>query len=166
MDLRSKKIVFLSHCILNQNSVVENLARAKGAYRKVVEIIMDNDIGICQLTCPEMIYLGMERKSMTREEYDTYEYHKLCESLAEETIEMIKNYLKNDYKIVGIIGINHSPTCSLRYVEGIFMEELLKKIRKFNLEIPVTDISTNYVEGKDNSEEINELKKFLKNNLN
>lgn len=163
MDIRSKKIVLVSHCILNQNSVVKPLARAKGAYRKIVEIIMNKDIGIHQLPCPEMIFLGMERESMTREEYDTKEYHILCESLSEQTIAIIKNYLKNDYKIVGIIGINHSPTCSLRCEKGVFMEELLKKIKELDLEIPITDISTNYVEGKDNAEEIKELEKFLSN---
>ena len=55
MDVRSKKVVLVSHCILNQNSVVNDLARAKGAYREIVETIMDNDIGIHQLPCPETV---------------------------------------------------------------------------------------------------------------
>ncbi len=161
MDIRSKRVVLVSHCILNQNSVVDNLARAKGAYRGVVETIMDNNIGIHQLPCPEMIHLGMERPSMTRDQYDTEDYHRLCQKLADQTIAIINNYLKNDYEIVGLIGINHSPTCSIRCSEGVFMEELLKKIRNLGLDIPTTDISTSYVEGNDNAEEINELKEFL-----
>lgn len=161
MDVRSKKVVLVSHCILNQNSVVNDLARAKGAYREIVETIMDNDIGIHQLPCPEMIHLGMERPSMTKEQYDTEDYRKLCRSLSDHTIAIINNYLKNDYKIVGIIGINHSPTCSIKCGEGVFMEELLKKIKNLSLEIPTTDVSTAYVEGSDNKLEIDELKKFL-----
>lgn len=42
-----------------------------------------------------------------------------------------------------------------------FIEELQKKIRDLGLDIPTTDISTSYVEGKDNTKEINELKEFL-----
>lgn len=163
MDNRSKKVVILSHCILNQNSVVNPLARAKGAYKEIVKTIMDFDIGIHQLPCPEMIFLGMERKSMSRNEYDTKDYHDLCKDLSKQTLSIIQNYEQNGYEIVGLIGINHSPTCSINGESGIFMEEFLSLLKNNGIKIPMTDVSTNYVEGKDNEKEIEKLKSFLRN---
>ena len=54
---RSKRIVFVSHCILNQNTVVEPLARSRGAYGDIVRLLVDKGIGIHQMPCPEFRHL-------------------------------------------------------------------------------------------------------------
>lgn len=47
------------HSILNQNSVVEPLARARGAYIEIVNLLMDNGIGIIQLVRRKSSYMTL-----------------------------------------------------------------------------------------------------------
>ena len=61
-DHRSKKIIILSHCLLNQNSISDGTADYPSQFNEIIELIMMNNIGIIQLPCPEMLCLGMDRK--------------------------------------------------------------------------------------------------------
>jgi len=158
---RSKRVVFVSHCILNQNTVVHPLARGKGAYKDIVKEIMDQGIGIHQLPCPEYRHLGLKRKPMNKNEYDTIEYRALCKNISEDAINIVKEYLDDDYKIVGLIGINESPTCSLRNIKGILMEELLTLAEKEKFSLNTIDVPGEYVDEKDNTEFIANLRGFL-----
>ena len=160
---RSKRVIFISHCILNQNTVVCPLARAKGAYTEIIETIMKNGIGIHQLPCPEYRHLGIKRDPMTKEEYDTEDYRKLCKNISIDTIGIMKEYIENAYEIVGLIGVNESPTCSIRNSKGIFIEEILQLMNKSNLDIKLLDVSTEYKDEEDNSKFINDLIGFLNN---
>lgn len=119
--LRDKKLILLSHCILNQNSVVLPLARSKGGF-PIAKALFDEGIGIIQLPCPEFKFLGPERKPMNKEEYDIPEYRTLCRDLFTPILEDIKKYLAQDYSLLGIVGINESPTCSITGKRGIFIE--------------------------------------------
>ena len=96
--MKGKKIAIVSHCILNQNSVVNGLERAEGAFNEVVEILLKNNYGIIQLPCPELIYLGIDREGKTKEEYDTKEYRKLCRELLKPIIKYLQEYIKDDFK--------------------------------------------------------------------
>lgn len=160
---RSERVVFLSHCILNQNTVVQPLARAKGAYRQIIEAIMDADIGIHQMACPEYKYLGLSREPMSKDEYDTKEFRNLCKEISKEVLKAMQEYVNNDYEIIGIIGINESPTCSISGNRGILMEELLEACKAEGIHVNTIEISVNYIDSKDNKDEIEELKKFLLN---
>lgn len=144
---RSKRVIFISHCILNQNTVVQPLARAKGAYRDIVKELMDNEIGIHQLPCPEYRYLGLRREPMTKEEYSTYDFITLNKNIAIDTLKIIQEYLNNDYEILGILGINKSPTCGIKGKMGIFMEELLGLLEEENIVLKLIDVPTEYFDG-------------------
>lgn len=159
---RSKKVIFTSHCILNQNTVVLPLARANGAYRDIIEVIIDNGIGIHQLPCPEYIYLGLKRKPMTKEEYDTKEFRNLCKDISKDTVAIIKEYLDNGYNIVGLVGINDSPTCNITGNKGILMEELLASCKEANIELNTIDIPTDYHDGEKGKKFINKFKEFIR----
>ncbi|MEW8955249.1 CD3072 family TudS-related putative desulfidase [Clostridium sp.] len=150
---RGNRVVVVSHCILNQNSVVSPLARAKGAFH-IIRPILDKGIGIIQLPCPEFRFLGLTRKPMTKEEYDCPEYRILCRSLAEPVVKDLIEYEANDYEIVGLIGINHSPTCGITGGRGIFMEEFIKILISHDInlkrfEIPACNLDDKWDELKE-----------------
>ncbi len=155
---RNKKVVFVSHCILNQNSVVPPLARSKGPYRDVVKEIIDCGIGIHQLPCPEYRYLGLSRKPMNKYEYDTEEYRKLCRQISKDTVDIMMEYLDNGYEILGLIGVNSSPTCSIQGDRGILMEELLNLMNESEIKLRLLDIPTDYYDGEKGREFIDTLK--------
>lgn len=158
--LRNKKIVIISHCILNQNSVVCPLARSQGAF-KFVKGIIDEGVGIIQLPCPELRHLGISRKSMEKSEYDTKEYRTLCKSLVMPYIDEIKLYMDNGYQILGIIGINESPTCSITKNRGIMMEEFFKLLDKRQIDLDVMEVPSSYNDEKDFEKVFIDFKKTL-----
>ncbi|WP_040205717.1 CD3072 family TudS-related putative desulfidase [Neobacillus jeddahensis] len=119
---RSKKILIVSHCILNQNTVIENEARAAGAVHSAIVWAMKEGYGFLQLPCPEFTFLGLNRPSMTYEEYNTTEYREHCREILKPILQQAKDYVHNDYEITGLLGIQSSPSCDP--TRGIFMEEL------------------------------------------
>lgn len=144
---RNKKLIIVSHCILNQNSVVEPLARAKGPF-PIAKIFLDMGVGVLQLPCPEFKFLGPTRVPMSKKEYDTKEYRELCKNLFVPILEDIKKYISAGYDIKGIIGINESPTCSITGNRGIFMEEIFKLLEKEEIFIDYLEVPTDYNEEK------------------
>lgn len=157
---RSKKIIIVSHCILNQNSVVYPLARAKGAF-KISSYLVNSGAGLYQLPCPEFKHLGLTRKPMEKEDFDTPFYRSLCIKLAGEVLIDLKEYKDQGYTLCGFIGINNSPTCSISGKMGIFMEELLSLLKANNINIDYFEIPEDYNEDDDNEA----LLKHLKENL-
>ncbi|NMD72854.1 hypothetical protein HHO41_21790 [Bacillus sp. DNRA2] len=132
---RSKRIVLVSHCVLNQNTVIEGEARSKGAISSMVEWVVQEELGIVQLPCPEFTYLGLNRPPMTYREYDTLEYRKHCRSIIQPVIDQIEEYLRNDFELVGLMGIESSPSCDPRHGRGVFMEELIGSLKELNIDV-------------------------------
>lgn len=131
--LRKKQILLVSHCIFNQNTVIEGEARALGAIPSVLSWISKEGYGVVQLPCPEFTYLGLNRPSMTYEQYDTVEYRKHCQKILQPVIDQLLDYQKNHFEIIGILGIQSSPSCD--HKRGVFMEELTKLLDKNHIKI-------------------------------
>ena len=136
---RSKKIVLTSFCILNQNAVISGWERAEGAFSFVKKII-EKDIGIMQLPCPEVITKGMARGPLNYEDYDTPIHRKNCQESLMPTYRQIEEFIKEGYDIIGIIGIYNSPNCSITGKQGVFMEEFLSECRKRKWEFPNIEV--------------------------
>ena len=138
----SKKIIVVSHCVLNQNAVVHGLERAKGAF-PLVEEILKRGIGIIQLPCPEFLYLGSNRPSMNKVEYEKTEgYTEHCRRILESVFWQLEEYQKNGYSYIGVLGIQESPSCSLSSPPGILMEKYMEEMERRNwtqacFEVPV-----------------------------
>jgi predicted secreted protein len=131
---RSKRILFVSHCILNQNTVIENGARVEGAILSATEWAMKEGFGVLQQPCPEFTFLGLNRPSMTYEEYNTPEYRRHCREILTPVLNQAIEYQKNGFEITGLLGIQNSPSCDP--TRGVFMEELtaMFKENEINLE--------------------------------
>ena len=110
---RSKKIVVVAHCILNQNSRVQGLAKFKGTITPIVEILTKSGVGIIQMPCPEFLYMGYKRWAQTKEQYDITPYRRLCRKIAKQIGSQIHEYAKNGVEIAAILGIEGSPTCAV-----------------------------------------------------
>jgi predicted secreted protein len=158
---RKKKIILTSHCILNQNAVIRGWERAEGAFNSIVRIFLDYNIGILQLPCPEFIYLGEERPPKTKEEYDKKDYRLHCKQLAIPILEELKEYMKNDYHVVGLIGIEGSPSCDILGKRGIFMEEFMGLLEEESIHLKAFEIPEHYLEGQCD-EVVDSFKQFIK----
>jgi predicted secreted protein len=124
-DRRSKKIVFVSHCIINCNNKFPGYADVAGAYTDFVIPILEAGIGIFQMPCCEALgWGGVGREhiefDLDRENLDQtwiQEYPKLCAWWANWTADRFEDYVVNGYKIPAIIHVQDSPTCGLDHVD-------------------------------------------------
>ncbi|MEK3719327.1 CD3072 family TudS-related putative desulfidase [Paenibacillus sp. FSL H8-0034] len=142
---RNKKIIVTSHCVLNQNAVVAELARSNGVMTSVIEWSHQQGYGIIQLPCPEFTFLGPERPPMTVEQYDTPEFHAHNRKILAPVIEQLQVYQNHGYTIVGGLGIAGSPSCDPG--KGVFMQDLLDMAKEADVHIDFFWQIPNTVEG-------------------
>ena len=109
--------MLLVHCILNQNSKVEGIARYAGTFRPAVDLILQKEVGIYQLPCPEMAYLGISRWSTVRDQYSSPFFRRHCRVLAEKVLDEMEDYARRKYRIAALIGMDGSPSCGVEITQ-------------------------------------------------
>jgi len=97
-DRRSRKIVVVAHCILNQNSRVQGIAHYNGMINEIVDVIRKHEVGIIQMPCPELTHAGLLRPSQTKEQYDTPAFRRHCKQIASSTADQVEEYVRNGFK--------------------------------------------------------------------
>jgi predicted secreted protein len=112
-DKRGGKIIFLSHCCLNQNAKVRGIASYSGAITPLINLLLEEGIGIYQMPCPEMTYLGNMRWGQVKDQYNNPMFRRHCKSIAEIIVDQVENYLQCGYKILGFVMMDGSPVCGL-----------------------------------------------------
>ena len=60
-DGRSKRVIFLAHCLLNQNAISDGTAEVPAAHREILRTVLDARAGVVQMPCPELCCLGLDR---------------------------------------------------------------------------------------------------------
>jgi predicted secreted protein len=152
--MNEKKVIFVPHCILNQNVRAVGKEKSSGTIKEVVNFLTEAEIGIVQLPCPETEFDGgLNRSFKTKESY-AEPYRKHCREISLEILKTIEKYLDEDYKVLGILGIEFSPTCGVYRIEnerktvpgkGILIEEIEKEMQKKNFQIPIIAVNLNNV---------------------
>jgi predicted secreted protein len=61
-DRRSKRVVLVAHCVLNQNVKLDACAHYPGAIEELAAELVRRGLGIVQLPCPELACLGLDRQ--------------------------------------------------------------------------------------------------------
>ncbi len=112
-DARAGKVMFISHCVLNQNAKVRGIARYPAAIKPVIDLLMAHDVGMYQMPCPEMLYLGAMRWGQVRDQYDSPMFRRHVEKLAEQVLDQAEDYLRTGYRVLGFIMVDGSPVCGL-----------------------------------------------------
>lgn len=64
-DGRSKKVVFIAHCLLNQNSISDGTAVYPATFKEIIDYFINADIGVIQMPCPELSCLGLDRGNVS-----------------------------------------------------------------------------------------------------
>lgn len=164
---RSKKIAIISHCIINQNSVVKGEYKDMNIFFPFIKKLFEENIGILQLPCPETECYGLRRWGHVKEQFDNCGYRKYVEKIVNSFVDIIKEYINNGYEIVGIYGIAGSPSCGVNLTcsanwegeissykdkedivsrikmineSGIFMEIFKSVLDKNKINIPFYDV--------------------------
>lgn len=138
-DGRSKRVVFVAHCLLNQNAISDNTAVYPAAFREVVDFFLEQDVGIVQMPCPELCCLGLNRgdpaggtrevtveNTRIRTAMQATAPHEMLLRLVELVMLQITEYHRNGFQILGIVGANRSRTAVWRPHRRIIKSSLVK----------------------------------------
>lgn len=129
-DERGKRVMFVSHCILNENTRYLGGAFRRGCIDEIVDKLQNEGIGIVQLPCLEQEYWGgIPKKDIMRAygskgtlPYLLYKFFlnawiwntkRKYRTLAKKIRLNIEDYLKSGIKVLGFIGVNGSPSCGV-----------------------------------------------------
>ena len=146
-DKRSRKIVVVAHCILNQNSRVLGIAYYPGMINEIVDVLRKYEVGVVQMPCPELVCAGLLRGSQTKEQYDTPAFRRHCRQIASGIVDQVQEYSKNGFKVLAVLGVNGSPTCGVDETStgykapGILIEELQSKLKERKVAVPMKGVS-------------------------
>lgn len=129
-DKRSKKVVFLAHCLLNENTRYLGGACHQGAISEIVKPLLEDGIGIIQLPCPEQYAWGGVLKKKLLLFYNSknklrfklrkillplaiWYTKKIYRKLAKQAVSLIQDYQDSGMTILGVVGVDASPSCGV-----------------------------------------------------
>lgn len=174
--MRSRRVCFLAHCLLNQNTIVEDLAPYPHFVRDLIDVLDQYRVGIEQLPCPETLYLGLTRFWHVKEQYSTVRFRRFCRELANSVADLIEEFVRCGYTVLFIMGIRGSPSCGVRETSsapwrgcpwkyrdysrvpgaGTFMEELRAVLVARGLNVPFLEFDYSAPE-----KSLEEVRRFL-----
>jgi len=152
-DSRSKKVILVAHCLLNQNARIDRCAYFPGAMGDIARALVDSGVGVLQMPCPELECLGLDRSGRIREGADIGIREALlgdkataCRELARGVARQCAEYRKHGFTIIGAVGNDGSPACGVDftwYLEsgfgagtGAFITMLREELAAAGVEIP------------------------------
>lgn len=154
-DSRSKRLVFLIECLLNQNARDIGAAESPAVERPLVDLLLSANVGLAQIPCPEIACLGFERKrapgQSLRQALAAEQPAACCRHLAAVTAQRIQTYLEQGYAVIAILGGNRqSPGCAVHTADeqgvrltdrsGVFMQALAQALEQRGCQIPFRGI--------------------------
>jgi hypothetical protein len=131
-DRRGRRVVFLSHCLLNENTRYLGGAGRTGCVREVVERCLAAELGIVQLPCPEERAWGGVLKRRLLWAYGLRGRHPLAYLLRRPLLALGLLYTRGVYRrladrvagqiadhraagcaVVAVVGVDGSPSCGV-----------------------------------------------------
>ena len=115
-DNRKRRVIFISHCWLNINTRFPEGGTFEGANTALIKTLLDSGLGIIQMPCPEYRCLGLEKYDYGVVVKD--ELRACFRKSAQLVVDQIKDYRELGFTIVGIMGMNPSPSCGVGVSKG------------------------------------------------
>lgn len=129
-DERGKRVMFVAHCILNENTRYLGGAFRSGGVDEIVHELQSRGIGIVQMPCPEQRAWGGVLKehlwySVGIEHTPIYNLRglflpgfiwntgRVIRKVAKEAAADIENYSNSGFEVVGVLGVSTSPSCGV-----------------------------------------------------
>lgn len=129
-DERSRRVVLVSHCLLNENTRYAGGATRPGAVPEVVAELVAAGYGIHQLPCPERRAWGGALRRHVVRMYGakgtpayvlrrpllrafTWWTRLVYRRLAREVARDVADYRRSGFEVVGLVGVAASPTCGV-----------------------------------------------------
>jgi uncharacterized protein YbbK (DUF523 family) len=129
-DERGKRVIFVSHCLLNENTRYLGGAFRRGCVDELVDAFQQEGLGIYQMRCPEQQAWGGLLKRHLLPFYGSkgtilyrlrhillplFLLYTRCvdRRIAKEVVRDIEDYIGSGFEVVGIVGVGGSPSCGV-----------------------------------------------------
>ncbi len=148
-DVRSKKVIFLSHCMLNQNARMIDVADFPAVFGELLAFLTENDVGLVQMPCPELYCLGLGRFDVRPGLEHPHGMARL-RRMIDDIVFTVREYLFQGFAVVAFLGKQGSPACGVTETwldgrhqagEGVFVRELKARLAAEKLDIPVRGVA-------------------------
>jgi predicted secreted protein len=161
-DARSKRVILVAHCLLNQNAKLDRCAFYPGVIREAAQVLFDSGAGMIQMPCPETLCMGLDRetdqtKQSSVEEEDTRiavqmktpAVQRMMREMAKQLVFQVLEYQQHGFDVLGVVGINGSPTCAVEETwfddapqdgPGLFIEVLVEMLAENGIALPMRGI--------------------------
>lgn len=156
VDRRGRRVVFLSHCLLNENTRYPGGACRAGAVHEVVQACLDGGVGMVQMPCPEehawggvlkrrlLWFFGSRAKLRYRLRnfllpLSLWYTRRIYRTIASEVANQIADYQASGFTVTGIVGVDGSPSCGVR--QTIDMKRCLGSVGRFSTDARAADMN-------------------------
>jgi len=150
-DNRSYHFIAVIDCILNQNVRDKGAAAYPAMNWEIIQLCKDYNIGILQMSCPEIAFLGFPRTRppgvSIRVALDTTDGRVCCRKLSIDIADRIEELIQQGAQCLAVLGGNpESPGCAIpldnkkQSVSGVFISELGNELHQRNISIPFRGI--------------------------
>lgn len=126
-----------------------------GWTRNILDCILENNLNIVSLSCPEVTFGGYAHGSARgKHGIDYYqgnaEFVQHCRNLAKNDANRIVDMQRAGYSVLMVIGIENSPTCAVNYMythsgmqhrRGIFLDFLHQFLQEENIHLQYVGIN-------------------------
>lgn len=127
-DERGGRVLFVSHCLLNENVRYQGGAGRRGAVDEIVDECRLRGLGICQMPCPEQRAWGGVLKRFTTPIYGRHRLRSVAPAMwglfqlhtrgvygriASGVAADIADYARSGLDVVGVVGVGASPSCGV-----------------------------------------------------
>jgi hypothetical protein len=112
-DERSKRVIFVSHCLLNENTRYLGGVFRRGCVDELVDGFQQEGLGIYLLSIYSsqgtFVYRLRHVLLPLFRWYTRWVYWRL----AKEVVRDIEDYVRSGFEVVGIVGVGGSPSCGV-----------------------------------------------------
>jgi predicted secreted protein len=126
---KDRKIIVIAQCLVNPYCRVHLLGQNFPLSHELMDYLMSKRVGVIQYPCPETTAMGLQRNPQGRQQYDNIFFRNHCKELLKVPMLMVQEFIKNNYRLVGFIGLENSPTCGIHWGRH--------KVNRYQTESPV-----------------------------
>ena len=115
MGRKERRVILICQCLVNPYCRVHILGQNFPLSLEVTGYLLRKNVGIIQYPCPETTAMGLMRNPQGRQQYDNIFFRNHCKELLQVPMLMVREFLKNRYRLCCFIGLENSPTCGIHW---------------------------------------------------
>jgi predicted secreted protein len=112
---KGRKVALICQCLVNPYCRVHILGQNFSLSLELMDYLLRKNVGVIHYLCPETTAMGLMRNPQGRQQYDNIFFRDHCKELLKLPLLMVKEFIRNRYRLCCFIGLENSPTCGIHW---------------------------------------------------